>query len=352
MKILIIKFRNIGDVLLASPLVTNLQHHFPNARIDFALNSNCQEIFRANPKINELISYDREKIKSLNLFLRLKAELSILKLIRKKKYNLVINLTEGDRGSIYALFSKAELKIGHPVRNSFLKKINIFDFLLDETKDHAVKRDLHVLRYLKRGVIDEKIEFIIEKGVKSSIEINYIELLNTSFVIVHPVSRWMFKCWDDEKMARIIDYLSIKKNLKVVLTSSQEEIELNRIARIKALTETDLIDLSGRLSLSELRFLISRAKLFFGIDSAPMHIAASTDTTIFALFGASYPSIWGPWNNSNSTFENIDGFQSNGKHFIISNMQSSIFYENGEKKSTGMRNISYESVKEVLNSIL
>ena len=61
MKILIIKFRNIGDVLLSTPLVSNIKYYYPDSNIDFALNKGCEEMVYGNPDINNIIVYDRSK---------------------------------------------------------------------------------------------------------------------------------------------------------------------------------------------------------------------------------------------------------------------------------------------------
>ena len=68
MKILIIKFRNIGDVLLTTPLIKNLKLNYPQATIDFALNSSTEAMLKYNPNVNKIYSYDRDKIKSFPLF--------------------------------------------------------------------------------------------------------------------------------------------------------------------------------------------------------------------------------------------------------------------------------------------
>jgi len=110
MKILVIKFRNIGDVLLSTPLIENLQHYFPNAKIDFALNEGCEDMLTDNPNINEIIIYNRSRIKKLNIFLQIKEEIRFTRAIRSEKYDIVINLTEGDRGAQLALISNAKMK--------------------------------------------------------------------------------------------------------------------------------------------------------------------------------------------------------------------------------------------------
>ena len=98
MKILVIKFRNIGDVLLVSPLVNNLKLYYPNAQIDIALNQGTENMMTLNPNISQVLVYDRKYIKSQNFFNRIIKEWKVLVSFKKSNYEIVINLTEGDRG--------------------------------------------------------------------------------------------------------------------------------------------------------------------------------------------------------------------------------------------------------------
>ena len=113
MKILVLKFRNIGDVLLINPLLDNLKQHYPQAVIDIALNKGTESMVDANPNVNQVITYDRESIKALSVVGQALSELRFFLSFRKAKYDMVINLTEGDRGAQIALFSGAPIRIGH-----------------------------------------------------------------------------------------------------------------------------------------------------------------------------------------------------------------------------------------------
>jgi heptosyltransferase-3 len=164
----------------------------------------------------------------------------------------------------------------------------------------------------------------------------------------------MFKCWEDDRMAKIIDYLQQDKGLKVVITGAPVKIELDRIDKILSLCKTRPVNLSSKLTLKHLAYLSSKSKLFFGVDTAPMHMAAATNTPVLTLFGASFPVKWGPWNNNKNrkSFTDSDGIQSNGRHKLISNMRHEIYYDNGVKKSKGMTLIDYETVKNAIDSVL
>lgn len=356
LNILVIKFRNIGDVLLSTPLLENLKYHYPDATIDFALNQECESMISDNPNIRMVLSYDRAKIKSANFFYRILHELNFLQKIRRQHYDLVINLTEGDRGALIALLSQAKRKLGFPVRKGLFSKFSIFDRLGDDQKlQHTVQKDLQFIELLGKQVVKRRVSIYWP----STVETEIADILNTrhikNFVHIHPVSRWMFKCWEDDSMANIIDFIQRKKHLPVVITGADNPKELQRIDKIISLCDSKPFNLAGQLNLKQLACLSAKAHLFFGVDTAPMHIAAATNTPVVALLGASEALKWGPWSNDEQnsiSYRNHDGIQHNGVHSVFSNMDHTIFFENGIKKCKGMQTIDVNAVKQLLDEKL
>lgn len=350
MKILLIKYRNIGDILLSSALISNLRFHFPDSIIDYALNKSCEEMIIGNPAINKIISYDRDKVKSFGFFKQLSEEIENILYIRKQKYDLVINLTEGDRGALISLLSKANYKLGYKNRKGIMSKIKVFDKLANGGELlHSVDRDLQFISLLGKDVEVRKVSIYWDNEVETDVN-KIIDMYQvTEFVHIHPVSRWMFKCWEDDRMAKAIDYLSLKKKYSVVLTCSDEKHEKERINKIIQLCKSNPINLAGELSLKQVSYLSSKSKFFFGIDSAPMHIAASNNTPVVAIMGASEASKWGPWSNNSKNVYFNKGIQKNSKHIIFADDNHSILYVDGIKKCQGMLNIKLDSVIEVLN---
>jgi heptosyltransferase-3 len=114
------------------------------------------------------------------------------------------------------------------------------------------------------------------------------------FVVVHPASRWLFKTWPAERSAQLMDRLAADGR-RIVMTCGPADAEQALVRRIGSLTSAPVIDLGGLLSLKELAALTARARLFIGVDSAPMHIAAAVGTPVVALFGPSGDIEWAPW---------------------------------------------------------
>ena len=104
----------------------------------------------------------------------------------------------------------------------------------------------------------------------------------------------MFKTWPSDKIAVLLNQL-VDDGHVIVLTGAPDDQEMKMIKQILSLTNSNIVNFAGRLSLKELAALSAQAALFVGVDSAPMHIAAAVGTPIVALFGPSSEITWGPW---------------------------------------------------------
>ena len=316
MKILVMKFRNIGDVLLITPLLSNLKLAYPDALIDVALNKGCEEMITHNPNINKILIYDRVYVKSKKALFSVFAEISFAKKIRDKKYDMIINLTSGDRGTQLALVSGAKTKVGYKNEKNRLLS-NVFDYNLPSQElRHTIEMNLDALRALNKQIKHKKVEIFWEaedeKKVKNLLTCN-------DFIHIHPVSRWLFKCLDDKTVAKIIDFCKNELHREVVLTSAPIKQELDKISSILNHCETTPINLAGKLSLKQTAALNKKAEFFIGVDTAIMHISAANDTPVLAFFGPSGADHWGPWDNdlNESTYTTRRGLRSMGKHRII-----------------------------------
>jgi heptosyltransferase-3 len=115
---------------------------------------------------------------------------------------------------------------------------------------------------------------------------------------MHAGSRWLFKCWQAERTAALVEAI-VDDGLAVVMTGAPDAREraLNDaiLALLPPAARERTVDLTGQLPLSDLGALTSRARAFAGVDSAPMHIAAAVGTPTLAIFGPSSEIAWGPW---------------------------------------------------------
>jgi heptosyltransferase-3 len=325
-RILVIKLRHIGDVLLTTPVFKALREKFPEAFIAALVNKGTEAVLEKNPYVDQIITYDRG-IKKLPFLDRYAEEMRFINFIRKLKFDTTIDLTGGDRAAIISYFSRAKRRIGISARGFLGKKHFYTDIFEIDGNKHTVLQNFDLLEKMGIKTIKPEVTLNVTEDEKKWAKNLIQPFTHYKVVHIHPTSRWLFKCWRDEHMAEVIKWL-IDKGCKVVLTASAEEKELRKIDTIisylPAFSEANrqpapLINLAGKLTLRQLIAVSSVCNLYFGIDTAPMHIAAALGKPVVALFGPSGAFHWGPWDNeANETpYEKRNGIQKFGKNVVI-----------------------------------
>lgn len=317
MKILVIKFRHIGDVLLSSVLAKNLKEIYPDCRVDYLVNGESVDMLTLNPNIDNVYGYDRKKAKKSGFFGRAAYEFSLFKKIIQNRYDIVINTTEGERGGYISMLSKAKIKVGISAKKGIFKKFSPYthEFRLTLFR-HIVESNLDTLRVLGYEPTSKAVELYFSDEDERTVS----KLLGetTEFVHFHPASRWFFKCLSPAQNGEIIDFID-SLGIRVVLTAAPDAKEQKMIDEISANCESSPINLAGRLTLKQLAALSKKAKMFFGADTAAMHIAASQNTPCIAVFGPSGVFNWGAWDNDTeiSGYTQKNDVQRMGKHTMF-----------------------------------
>lgn len=299
-RVLVIKLRHLGDVLLTSPVFTVLKNHAPHLEIDALVYQDTAEMLTFHPAISQVHCIDR-KWKKQGLFKQASAEWQLLSTLRNRGYDLVVHLTEHPRGAWVKRLSGARYGVARRLpeksgiwRTSFS---HLYPFPRG-TPRHTVELNLDALRRIGIYPEDEERKLVLTPGSEASASIANLlvqhGLKAGGFLHIHPTSRWLFKCWPVEKMSQLIEALQMQDH-SIVVTAAPDARERDMLREILKPLKQPVIDLSGQLSLKQLAALTSAAKCFIGVDSAPMHIAAAMKTPLVALFGPSGEKEWGPW---------------------------------------------------------
>ncbi|MBI5888725.1 MAG: putative lipopolysaccharide heptosyltransferase III [Deltaproteobacteria bacterium] len=347
-KILVIKLRHIGDVLLAVPAVRALKESFPGARVSALVNSGTEDMLTLNPLIEEVITFNRS-VKGLSIAGRTPAlaclkrgmgELKFVKDLRARGFDMTVDLTGGDRPALMGFLIGARYRLGcDPMGKGFAGKKYLYTHLAGRPAGrlHTVLRDLALVRSFGIDTADLTVDIFTSAAddsfVKRLLEENGVKPLEgvqppegvqpgEPFVHVHPTSRWFFKCWKDEAMAEVMDMLQMN-GFKTVITAAPDDREMKRAASVISRMRTRPIDLSGKLNLKQMAALSRSSVMFLGVDSAPMHIAAACGARVVGIFGPSGAFDWGPWDNKaasedpSAAYPQKNGVQCFGANTVI-----------------------------------
>lgn len=294
---LVIKLQHHGDVLLASPVLGALAEQGIEA--DMLVFDETTPMVAGNPHLSQLHTIARAGRRAYSLWGWLAAEWRLLRTLRARRYDLVVHLNTRRRGAWMTRLLKPRVSVAPATqRGRFWRKS--FTHLFPELRDtrHMVEIQLDALRRV--GILPSEAAKAPHMPVSASDIAVARGLLQQhglapgGFILVHPTSRWMFKAWPPERMAVVIDALTAAGE-QVVLTAAKAAEEVAMVEAIKARLSRPVLDLTGKLTLKQLGALIADAKLWFGLDSAPMHMAAALGTPCVALFGPSVTAEWSPW---------------------------------------------------------
>ena len=298
-RFLIAVLRFHGDVLLTTPMISEIKRIFPDSIIDLLVYKGTASILELDDRINSVL--EAEPSADSSLVKRTFKEILLLRALRNTKYDFGVFLTTQWRMALMARCLRGARTAGaDDVKRRKPFWIKSFSSISPKAGNgHIVKRNLAALETLGLTSIEEKRELslIIPQEIKNRIEeIKKNHRLDSNYCVFHTVSRRETKLWKKESFAQLIDHYA-DQGLKVVLTSGPDEKEINYLKDIEKLSKTNLINLGGETRLIELAALIKDAKFFLGLDSVASHIAAAVETKGVALFGPSNPNNWRPWSN-------------------------------------------------------
>lgn len=296
-RVLVIKMRFHGDMLLTTPVISTLKRHYPDAKIDVLLYQDTIPILSENCEINALYGIKNKKAKAGD---KIANFVHLIKVLRSNKYDLVINMADQWMVAILVRMLNAPVKITQDYshrQHAFWR--NSFTHLATPKGNNVVESNLSVLSPLKLDSYVMQTTMSYNSSCWSRVR----EMLDSvgvgkRYVVIQPTARQIFKCWDNDKFSRVVDDLH-ERGLAVILTSGPSREDLACVDAIaKGCKVAPVTALAGKMTFPELAALIDHAELFVGVDSAPGHIAAAVKTPMVCLFGATNHIFWRPWSEN------------------------------------------------------
>ncbi|WP_052729176.1 putative lipopolysaccharide heptosyltransferase III [Chromobacterium vaccinii] len=297
-RILLIKLRHHGDILLTTPVARTLKSRYPECEIDMLVYQETAPLLQDNPDLSLIWSIDRK----LRGWRKLVALLRLLASLHRRRYQIVIHLSDQTQGALFAKLLASSHAIGfdYPKRRNspWRRFFTALAPIAPSDSLHTVSQNLLSLTPL--GITptadEQRCVMPINEADRRAVRTMLGEAgITGEFIVIHPSSRWFFKCWEDDRFAKLAEALA-GLGWHIVITAAPSLSEMQMATSILSQTRSGRIQsLAGRLTLNQLAAVISESRLFIGVDSAPMHMAAALDIDTVALFGPSKVNEWHPW---------------------------------------------------------
>jgi ADP-heptose:LPS heptosyltransferase len=296
LNILLVRLRLIGDVVFTTPAIRAIRRHYPDARITYIVEEQAAAVVRDNPHLDEVIVACNPHAPG-----RLRADLALIRRLRRQRYDLAIDFHGGPRSSVLTWLSGARARIGYEVAGrSWMYTTRVPRPRMLRPR-HSVVSQWDVL--LPLGIAPptpavDAPEMVTNAAAAETIARRLAAAgvdAGNAIVVVHVSAGNPFRRWPIEAFVELICRLaSADPARRIILTSGPSDAaaatEVAREARARlAPEERPAVVECGEFNLSELHALLGRAALYIGGDSGPLHIAGTTAVPVVGLYGPTLP---------------------------------------------------------------
>lgn len=301
-KILIVRYRFIGDTILTIPFVRNLRKAYPDAEIHYMTNQQTSEILENCPYIDKIIIYEAKKRNKDG-----KSFFEFVKLLKKEKYDKAYLLKRSLSSAAMTFLAGIKHRIGF---NTEYRGFLLTKRVKYRQNIHESENFLNVLRADGIEITDNHLENWLSAESVRKIESLLAKKMNNNCkyrILIHASSTNRRKQWPVEHFARLIEYLSNEKKAQIIHigTNNDSKIYDEIKSHITGKLDIEPINLCGSLSIQDSTALVNKLDLVIGVDSGINHVAASLNIPVIALFGPMNSEKWRPF-SPNSTVIKAD----------------------------------------------
>jgi lipopolysaccharide heptosyltransferase I len=293
--ILIVKLGSIGDIVHTLPALAALRRHYPEARIDWLVETRSREILLENPCLDDLMEVDtlrwRRRLYSFRTWKEIRERVRTL---RSHRYDVVFDFQGLVKSGVCARLARSLRRVGFGRRESREPLSTVFtnervSFLTSPI--HVIDKNLSLLKAV--GIKASRREFPIRVPVELDQQtVRSLDSMGLSdFVAMNPGGGWPTKLWSPERFGKLAAEIGQKWGFRTLVFWGPGEDSLAQ--RVEGASER-MARMAPPTSLREMIAFLKRARLFIGGDTGPFHIAGALGVPVVGLFGPSDPAQNGP----------------------------------------------------------
>lgn len=280
-RILCIKPRGIGDIVLSTIILDSLHSYFKDVKIDYLVEQFAKQAVEFNPFVNKVLTMDKTEF-----------PLKVAMRVRKEKYDMVIDLWSNPRSAQITFLTGVKYRVGF----SYKGRKYAYNIRGTESKGthHSAEHNLELIKALEIPIVSKKVHYYVsEKDKQFGKEFFQSNNIENEFVFgIIPAGGWASKRCDAIKWVEICDAILNKINAKFLILwgpGDEKDAEFIKLhIKEKAL-------LAPKTGLAAMTGLMSLCKLIIANDSGPMHLSAAMGIPTLGIFGPTNPKGHGPY---------------------------------------------------------
>jgi ADP-heptose:LPS heptosyltransferase len=277
-RILVMRFRALGDVLLATPLLAALRRQYPAARLDYLVDTELAPLLAGSADIDRLLAYPRRArprwLSDLRWAWRLRAE----------RYDLVLDLQGSSTSVLFTALSGAPRRHGYRVRHRHFFYTEKADRGWPAARGRPYAPINHFRLVESLGIAPGELTLRLPPAPAG--ELDPLPAGAGPCLLVAPGATWAAKQWPAAHYVALIREWRTAGWRVVLVGAPVEQSLLATIAAASGAQQLAGTDIAGLVAA------IRHADLLLSSDSGARHLAVALGTPSLALFGPSDPAIW------------------------------------------------------------
>lgn len=282
-RILIVKLRAIGDVLLSTVVLRSVRAAFPDAEIDYLTEAPARDIVEGHPALTRTLIFDP----------RHDSFLSLLRQIYRARYDLVFDLFCNPRSAQITFATRAPVRVGYPFRGrAYAYTVHV---PVRSDRVHNTEFNLDALAVLQIPITDRALSFAITPDADrwAADLLAPYRAEGKMLVALNPSGTWESKRWGLDHYAGLGDALAARYNaVPVIVWGPGEHDDALRVA---SLMQAPAL-VPPKTTLKQLGALLARCDGMVSNDTSPMHLGAAVGIPVLGVHGPTNPHLQGPFN--------------------------------------------------------
>jgi heptosyltransferase-3 len=288
-KILVLCLRYLGDTLLTRPVLRALSHQFPQSQIDILIPQGTEVALGNFSCSFQILSWPRKQSKAASIILH----------ILRQNYDITIDLTGNDRTAFLTLISHAKIRASYekkkPRWQRWRSRLYNIRVPHEKKKPHILYQHQKLIEACDVPFQGISLELKASEKAQKNISSLLTPYTGKKILVAHLTSRDMQKSLPISLVREVLTNL-LKQNCAIVFTSGKALQEKDYITKCIQNFETSNLKIMPELSWDELIALIAKSDAYWGVDTAPTHLASDLQKPMLVHYGPSNAPQWHPLN--------------------------------------------------------